>query len=84
MKILLHPKAHDFLTKQDKNVSQRIQTKLKELRGDPNLGECLKHSTYWRLRIGKYRAIYKIENSKIIVLFIGPRKNVYDDFSKLL
>ncbi|RZN70923.1 MAG: type II toxin-antitoxin system mRNA interferase toxin, RelE/StbE family, partial [Candidatus Methanolliviera hydrocarbonicum] len=48
------------------------------------LGECLKHSIYWRLRIGKYRAIYKIENSKIIVLFIGHRKNVYDDFSKLL
>jgi Plasmid stabilisation system protein. len=87
------------LTKQNKDVSQRIKTKLKELRGasnrrfetrkskicdDPNLGECLKHSIYWRLRIGKYRAIYKIENSKIIVLFIGHRKNVYDDFSKLL
>ena len=50
------------------------------------IGKKLKHSDYWRLRIGDYRAIYEIdyETKQIIVLFIGHRKDVYDDFSRLI
>jgi len=35
--------------------------------------------------MGDYRVIYEIDKSsgKIIVLFIGHRKNVYDEFSRL-
>ena len=83
MRIFIHSKAYNFLIKQDKDISRRIKDKLKELRDNPGLGEHLKHSKYWRLRIGDYRAIYKVEGEKIIVLFIGHRRDVYDDFSKL-
>jgi mRNA interferase RelE/StbE len=46
----------------------------------------LRHSEFWRLRIGDYRAIYEVDRSKeqIVVLYIGHRKDVYDDFSRLL
>ncbi|MFB6088786.1 MAG: type II toxin-antitoxin system RelE/ParE family toxin, partial [Candidatus Aenigmatarchaeota archaeon] len=45
-----------------------------------------KGSKFYRLRIGDYRAIYEVDKKKekVVVLFIGHRKNVYDDFSKLL
>ena len=84
-KILLHPKAAKTLSRiQEKD---RIIEKLKQLKKDPTkTGNHLKHSEYYRLRIGDYRAIYEINQTKkqIIILFIGHRKNVYDDFSKLL
>jgi mRNA-degrading endonuclease RelE of RelBE toxin-antitoxin system len=35
--------------------------------------------------VGDYRAIYEIDRdeSGVIVLFVGHRKKVYDDFSKI-
>ena len=43
------------------------------------------NTIYYRLRIGDYRAIYTIDNreQRVIVLFIGHRSEVYDDFSRL-
>lgn len=34
--------------------------------------------------MGDYRAIYEIDRdeSRVVVLFVGHRKKVYDDFSK--
>jgi mRNA interferase RelE/StbE len=85
-KVLLHPKAARFLEKLDASFKDRIIQNLKELEDFPEKGEHLMHSPFWRLRIGDYRAIYEIDNeeSRVIVLFIGHRKDVYDDFSRLL
>jgi mRNA-degrading endonuclease RelE of RelBE toxin-antitoxin system len=46
----------------------------------------LKHSEFWRLRIGDHRAIYEIdrETERVFILFLGHRREVYDDFSRLL
>ncbi len=46
----------------------------------------MKHSDFWSLRIGDYSTIYEIDRAKkqVIILFVGHRKKVYDDFSKLL
>ncbi|MCD6226465.1 MAG: type II toxin-antitoxin system RelE/ParE family toxin [Candidatus Aenigmarchaeota archaeon] len=85
-KILLHPKAKIFLNKLNKETKIRIKKKLKELEKFPDKkGNHLRYSAFWRLRVGDYRIIYEIDRKdrKIIVLFIGHRKNVYDDFSKL-
>ena len=65
----------------------RIKEKLKQLKNNPQkTGKHLKPSKYYRLRIGDIRAIYEINQTKkqVIILYIGHRKNVYDDFSKLL
>ena len=84
--VLLHPKASRALEDLEKTVGEWIRKKLRELSSKPEKGERLKHSDFWRLRIGEYRAIYEIDykNQKVIVLFIGHRKEVYDDFSRLL
>jgi mRNA interferase RelE/StbE len=46
----------------------------------------LRLSRFWKMRVGDYRVIYEIDRSSnhVIVLFVGHRKNVYDDFSKLV
>ena len=83
--VLLHPKANSFLDSADDELQNRMRKKLHVLSHSPEKGEKLKHSDFWRLRIGDYRAIYEIDhkNDRAIILFIGHRKDVYDDFSRL-
>ena len=83
--VLLHPKANKFLEEVENEIKDRIRKKLRILASNPEKGERLKHSNFWRLRIGDYRAIYEMDygNKRVIILFIGRRKDVYDDFSKL-
>ncbi len=84
-KVLLHPKANAFLKSVEGELENRIRKKLHVLSSDPEKGEKLKHSDFWRLRIGDYRAVYEVDynNNRVIILFIGHRKDVYDDFSRL-
>ena len=85
--ILLHPKANDELNKLDKQIAQRIKKSLKELQEEPEKkGTKLRYTDFWRIRIGDYRAIYEIDNrgKRVIILYIGHRSSVYDDFSKVV
>lgn len=85
-KILLHPLAAKFFQKVDKETGRRIKNKIKELKEFPKQrGKHMKYINSWKLRIGDYRAIYEIneKENNIVVLFIGHRDDIYDDFSKL-
>jgi len=84
--VLLHPRAAKDLGKIEKLVQERIKEQLRELKERPEqVGKQLRYSDFWSLRIGDYRVIYEIDGKKheVIVLFVGHRKKVYDDFSKL-
>jgi len=86
-KVFLHPKVADFLKRITPQLKERIKKRLKELEDSPeSKGERLKHTSFFRIRIGDYRAIYEIhsKNRRVIALFIGHRKEVYDNFSRLL
>jgi mRNA interferase RelE/StbE len=85
--ILLHPKAAKELERLEEDLRTRIKERLRDLKNNPeSIGKALKPSDFWSLRIGDYRAIFEIDRAKkqVIVLFIGHRKKVYDDFSKML
>jgi len=84
--VLLHPKAVEALEKIEEQTRLMITEKLRELRNRPErVGKRLKYSEFWSLRLGDYRAIYEINRDKnqVVILFIGHRKKVYDDFSKM-
>lgn len=86
-KVLLHPKAAKALQKLDNINKVRIKKTLVKLAGEPSkMGEPLHPSDFWKIRIGDYRAIYEIDSAKkeVVVLFVGHRRNVYDEFSKIL
>ena len=85
-RVLLHPRAAEFLKRSQGKTSKRIKERLKELEEEPEeKGERLRHSPFYRLRIGDHRAIYMVEEEtgRVIILFIGHRREVYDDFSRL-
>jgi len=81
-RILISPKANNFLKKLETSVKIRIESKLKGLSDNPELGKPLvgKLAGLWSLRIGDYRVIYQIRKSEllILVLKIGHRKKIYN------
>ena len=84
--VVLHPKAAKALKKIEKLIRLRIIEEFRELRNRPERVEKrLKYSDFWSLRVGDYRVIYEVNRGKdqVVVLFVGHRKKVYDDFSKL-
>ena len=83
--VLLTPKAAKSLRKIERTVGTRMKRSLAELDKNPEAGEQLKPSRFWKVRVGDYRAIYEIDESQhqVIVLFVGHRKNVYDEFFRL-
>jgi len=84
--VMLHPKVNTFLKNIESDLKERITKKLHELKDNPKKGKKLKYSDFWRIRIGEYRAIYEInkKEKQIIILYIGHRKNIYDDFTRLI
>ncbi len=84
--VLLHPKAAKALKKLPASIRERIVEGLKELQERPEKGDPLKPSQFWRIRVGDYRAIYEIDRQthRVIVLHVGHRNSVYDEFSRLI
>jgi mRNA-degrading endonuclease RelE of RelBE toxin-antitoxin system len=85
--VFLHPKAAKELNKLEARVREKLIEQANELRQTPNrAGKCISKSDFWSLRIGEYRAIQQIDNAKnrVVVLLVGHRGEVYDDFSKML
>jgi mRNA interferase RelE/StbE len=83
--VLLHPLANRALESLDPAIQQAMRKALRTLADSPERGKHLTHSRFWSLRVGDYRAIYEImeRDQSVVILFIGHRKNVYTDFSKL-
>ncbi|MDE1853451.1 MAG: type II toxin-antitoxin system RelE/ParE family toxin [Thaumarchaeota archaeon] len=84
--VLFRPKAARSLRKLQRSIGTRIQESLKGLERSPEVGEQLKPSKFWKVRVGDYRVIYEIDktSNRVIILFVGHRKNVYDEFSRLV
>jgi mRNA interferase RelE/StbE len=74
--------AKSFLKKLKRAEQEYIIQRIDKLKEDPYLGKRLAGNLFglWKLRIDKYRVLYKIIENKlvIVILDIGHRKNVYD------
>ena len=85
--VFLDPRAAKFLSRLNGTIRKRIKDGLRELQDSPETkGRRLAESNFWRRRIGDYRAIYEIDRrgKKVVILYIGHRSTVYDDFMRLL
>lgn len=85
--VLLDHRSAKALKKLDATNRTRMKKALGDLAVDPwKAGKPLHPSHFWGVKSGDYRAIYEIdaEQNQVIVVFIGHRKKVYDDFTKML
>lgn len=80
--LIYSPGALKALEKLDKIVQERIVSALERLRIRPQSYDVrrLVDMPGYRFRVGDYRVIFDIDKSesKILVLKVGHRKNVYD------
>jgi mRNA interferase RelE/StbE len=81
--IELHPSVDKFLTKiRERQQAKNIADAIESLSVDPRPNGCKKlvdSDGAWRIRVGDYRVVYDIYDSKLLVLVIdvGHRKEVY-------
>jgi len=70
------------LKKLPENVRKRVLTAVDELIRNPFLGVRLRGELKgkWRWRVGKYRIIYRIDQTSQLVIFldVGLRKKIYE------
>jgi mRNA interferase RelE/StbE len=81
-KVLIKPSARkELLAISTKKDRQRIVRKIESLADEPRPPGCEKLSGYdrYRIRQGKYRIIYGIEDKELVVLVIkiAHRRDVY-------
>lgn len=79
MKTELSPQAVKYLSKLDGVSKKRIINAFKKLEQEPIQGDIKKMQgkNGYRLRIGKYRALFDIYDNKIIVYDIDVRGQIY-------
>ena len=75
------PAAAKQLRKFDREIYVRIRPVIDALAGNPRPSGCtvLKVEKRYRIRVGDFRIVYEIHDSKLVVLVvrIGHRSNVY-------
>lgn len=81
--ILYHPHiATKDLPRISIDLRQRIKRSIEEklMTAPQEFGAPLRRTLkgYWKLRVGDYRVIYKIEGKSVIVFRIGHRREIYD------
>lgn len=78
--IVWTPHAIRKLKKLERHVGKAIFGKVGELEdnliGNRNVKKIVDSGQY-RLRVGDYRAIFGIEDGKVVILNVGHRKSVY-------
>lgn len=82
LEIVYHPHVSKDIAKIEKPLRARIRIAIEEkLSSKPNLygirlrGELRE---YWKLRVGDYRIVYAIQKSRVYILLIAHRKEVYE------
>jgi mRNA interferase RelE/StbE len=80
--IQFKPAALRQLEKLPRNLQKRIASKIEALRDEPFPSGCKKlfgEPDTWRVRIGNYRAIYRVHRKVLLILVItiGHRRDVY-------
>jgi len=82
----VRPNAKKDLEKLDRTIQYQILKKLNELKLNPDIGKSLSinFKNYKKIRISKYRILYFVKKSHIVIVRIGYRKNIYSsDLSNL-
>jgi mRNA interferase RelE/StbE len=82
-----HPDVRDVdIPKLNETLKKRIKKAIGErLSISPHqYGEPLRKTLkgYWKLRVGDYRVVYKVEGSEVWILAIINRKDVYTNVIK--
>ncbi|TPQ24371.1 type II toxin-antitoxin system RelE family toxin [Methylomonas koyamae] len=75
------------LAESDQRVAKQVKIKLLALLQEPQPQESLKmvgNPEYLRVRVGKYRIIYRFDETMLYIVLIAKREIVYEEFARLM
>ena len=82
------PEAAERIRKLHPEIKREIRDGIRTLLNNPLAGHALHSelSGYWSYRVRTYRIIYQIkdDDTSLDVVFVGPRRNVYEELRALL
>ncbi|MCC6361533.1 MAG: type II toxin-antitoxin system RelE/ParE family toxin [Phycisphaerales bacterium] len=82
--VVLSARARRDLMALPREITARIDPRIASLAEDPRPPGCKKLTTVvddaWRIRIGDYRVLYRIDDRarRVLVYHVGHRRDVYD------
>ena len=85
MQVVVRPLAAKYVKRLNAADQGRIKAALADLEKEPPEGDIFPMSGQektFRLRVGSFRAIFRVENSMILVTHIDPRGQVYKKKNK--
>jgi mRNA interferase RelE/StbE len=85
MQVLLRPIVAKYLERLNEPDHSRIKAALADLSKEPPEGDIrpvVGRKGYFRLRVGGFRALYRIEDDVIFVTNLDPRGQVYKKKNK--
>lgn len=75
------------LAESDQRIAKQIKIKLLALLQEPQPQESLKmvgNPVYLRIRVDKYRIIYRFDDAMLYIVLIARREIVYEEFARLM
>lgn len=83
MKVLWSREAVKVMKKLEKSISKRILKKIDLISDNPYpFMDKIITLDLWKVRVGEYRVIVKVEEDVMYVVTIGHRKNIYKKVRK--
>ena len=85
MHALLHHTAKKYFDRLNQSDRKRIKEALQDLEKEPPEGDIRPYEGnpgVWRLKVGGYRVLYKIEDDIILATHIEPRGQAYKKKTK--
>ena len=84
--VSLSETARQILRHLHPNLKRSLRKALDDLASNPFAGKPLQEELagLWSLPVARYRIIYQINDAGITVVFLGPRRTVYERLRELL
>lgn len=80
--IIIEKRAKKFIDKMPRNERSRILAAISKLPAGEDIKKMKGHDDLFRLRVGAYRVIYKVDHGELIILVIdvGNRGEIYNRY----
>jgi mRNA interferase RelE/StbE len=76
--------VRDVIRQLHPELKRKLRAALADILDDPTCGKALKEELegYWSLPLGRTRIIYRVGESAIEIVAVGPRENIYEEAAR--